>query len=188
MPSPIAHSVSGYAIARLPCFRDSILQRWLMSPLALVYSVLVASLPDLDFVPQLVTGLRFHRGPSHSLLAALLVSSFLAWALHRYQTYHCRHNPSGLPSYGILFVFTFTLYASHLLLDLLTSGGSGLPLLWPLSTHQFSSPWPLFPAVHHSRGLWDASHWVFIGAELIYATGLLMGLRYFKTSPKIRPD
>lgn len=197
MPSPIAHSVSGYAIARLAIFQSSApaspaakgkpFQRWLMTPPALLYSVLVANLPDLDFVPQLVTGIRFHRGPSHSLLAALLVSGLLAWAVQYYQNHRAHAlSQSRQSSYGALFVFTLGLYASHLLLDLLTYSGSGLPLLWPLSPHQFSSPWPIFPAVHHSRGLWDASHWVFISAELIYAAGLLLGLRHFKVGLKTK--
>ncbi len=184
MPSPIAHSVSGYALTHLPfvkarTFRSKL---WPMTPLAALYGILVSNIPDLDFVPQLLTGIRFHRGPSHSLVAALLVSSLLAWIVHRYR--QSGHRSGHQPSYRTLFTLTFGLYGSHILLDLLTSGGSGLPLLWPLSNQTFQLPFAIFPSVHHSRGLWDSSHLVFIGAELIYAACLFAGLRIFKVGSK----
>lgn len=172
MPSPIAHSVSGYVLTHLPVVKNAIPSRlWPITPAAAIYSLLVANLPDLDFVGQLLTGLQLHRGPSHSLLAALIVSGLLAWLVHRYR-------PQS--SYGILFSLTFGLYGSHLLLDLFTAGGRGIPLLWPLSSQYFQSPFALFPGVHYSRGLWDNSHLIFIGAELIYSLILLSGLQIWK--------
>ncbi|MGB7086878.1 MAG: metal-dependent hydrolase [Phormidesmis sp.] len=184
MPSPIFHSVSGYVFTRLPFVRVKVKeysrpqlpgqrpnhQRSLALPVV-VYSVVVANLPDLDFVPQIVTGIRFHRGPSHSLLLAFIISGLLSWIVHRYREQI---------SYRAVFILTFGLYASHLLLDLFTSGGTGIPLLWPLSAQAFQSPLPLFPPVHHSRGLWDLSHLVFIGAEVVYSVFLLSGCKFFK--------
>ncbi|MGI8932783.1 MAG: metal-dependent hydrolase [Phormidesmis sp.] len=172
MPSPIAHSVSGYVLTRLPIVKNIIPSRlWPITPAAALYSLFVANSPDLDFLGQLLTGLQLHRGPSHSLLAALIVSGLLAWLVHRYR-------PQS--SYGNLFSFTFGLYGSHLLLDLFTAGGRGIPLLWPLSSQYFQSPFALFPGVHYSRGLWDNSHLIFIGAELLYSLVLLSGLQIWK--------
>ena len=173
MPSPIAHSISGYAIARLPFTRPRHLPP--LPPLVSTYAVFIACCPDLDFLPQLLTGFRFHRGPSHSLFAALLVSSFLAWLLHRYR----RTISSALSklSYREIFLFTLWLYTSHLVLDLLTYGGSGIPLFWPLITQNVQLPFALFPAVHHSRGLLDPSHLIFIGAELLYSVAVVISLR-----------
>ncbi len=177
MPSPIAHSVSGYVLANLPAlkFRTGLRQIWPMISLTTLYILFVANLPDFDFIPQIVTGLRFHRGPSHSFTAALLVSALLSWLAYRYLKY--KKQPSR---YTICFALTFAIYSSHLLLDLLTHGGNGLPLLWPLSLDRFQLPFAIFPAVHHSRPLWDASHLVFISAELLYSVFLLAGLRFLK--------
>ncbi len=184
MPSPIAHSVSGYALSHLPFFKARTFRRQLrpMTPLAALYGIFVANLPDLDFLPQLLTGIRFHRGPSHSLITALVVSSLLAWGIHRYRQSSPRSGREY--SYRALFILTLGLYGSHILLDLLTSGGSGLPLLWPLSPQTFQFPFPIFPSVHHSKGLWDSSHLVFIGAELIYSVCLLGGFWIFKAGSK----
>ncbi len=173
MPSPIAHSVSGYAIANFPFLKSRTFpnQRWPALSLVTLYAVFVSSIPDLDFLPQIVTGIRFHRGPSHSFLAALLVSAFLSWLAYRYLKF--KKQPSD---YLAVFALTLAIYSSHLLLDLLTYGGNGLLLLWPLST-RFQLPFALFPSVHHSRGLWDASHLTFIAAELIYSAFLFTGLK-----------
>lgn len=179
MPSPIAHSVTGYAIATLwrSKSRRSPSWPWPIAPLATLYTVFVANFPDLDFVPQIITGLRFHRGPSHSFFAALFVSLIFSWLAHR--TLKSQQQPSH---YSAIFALTFTIYSSHLLLDLLTHGGSGLLLAWPFSNARFQLPFALFPSVHHSRGLWDASHLVFISAELLYSVCLLIGLRLFRAS------
>lgn len=187
MPSPIAHSVTGYALAHLPFIKSRTFpsRRWPMTPLATLYALFVTNLPDLDFVPQIVTGVRFHRGPSHSFLSALVVSSLLAAIVYQYRK---SSQPAGhLPAYTTLFALTFGLYSAHLLLDLLTYGGDGLPLLWPLSDQRFLFPFTPFPSVHHSRGLWDASHLVFMRAELLYSLCLLAGLWLVRSAAKSRP-
>lgn len=169
MPSPIAHSVVGYALSRLPAAKKSLPGQVLsLTPLATVYGIVISGLPDLDFLPQIVTGLRFHRGPSHSLLAGILVSTLLAIVISQVRR---RTHFSGL------FKFTFGLYSLHLFMDLFTLGGNGLPLLWPLSDRTFRAPFVLFPAVHHSRGLLDPSHITFISVELLYAVLLFVAIK-----------
>ncbi len=178
MPSPIAHSITGYLLARHPIAKKYLPRRLLsVAPIAALYGVFVSNLPDLDFLPQIVTGLRFHRGPSHSLFASLLVSGLLALIVHRIQR---------RIHYKMLFGITFGLYSAHLLMDMFTAGGSGIPLLWPLSAQSFQVPFALFPAVHHSRGLWDSSHLVFITAELLYTLVLLGAIGLTKTLTKTR--
>lgn len=171
MPSPIAHSVAGYWLARHPTAKNYLPQHLLsVVPIATLYGIFVSNLPDLDFVPQIVTGLRFHRGPSHSLLAAILVSGLLALIIH----YFWRRT-----HYKMLFGVTFGLYSAHLLMDMFTAGGSGIPLLWPIA-QSFQAPFALFPAVHHSRGLFDSSHLIFITVELLYSLILLGIIRLIK--------
>jgi len=172
MPSPIAHSVSGYVFSRLPIIRNLVPQQHLFAkPLTTLYAVFVSNLPDLDFIPQILTGLRFHRGPSHSLLAAALVSSFLAFIISR------THRQV---SYVKVLGFLASLYSLHLFMDMFTAGGNGLPLLWPLSEQFFRAPFALFPPVHHSRGLWDSSHLIFIAVELSYSLIIFSGLKLIK--------
>lgn len=186
MPSPIAHSVTGYALTRLPFLKTKLTQAQkrhkissrlsAVAPLLTVYGIFVSNIPDLDFLPQVITGLPFHRGPSHSLFVAVVISALLAWPVHKLQKQL---------GYKTIFGITLCLYGAHLFLDLFTTGGKGVPLLWPLSDVGFRAPFPLFPPVHHSRGLWDKSHIVFAIAELIYAIGLLTGLNRLKV--KTRP-
>src|SRR5690606_14734480 len=100
-------------------------------PLALAGAAL-AVLPDFD-----VIGFRFglgyasdwgHRGVTHSLLFAFIVSGLVAlvWARAR--------SPGAL-------LFLFGCMASHILLDLLTDGGQGVMLFWPLDETRWFLPW-----------------------------------------------
>ncbi|NJK38896.1 MAG: metal-dependent hydrolase [Oscillatoriales cyanobacterium RM2_1_1] len=176
MPSPIAHAVSGYVLARL-------WPRTSSSPLSLssvsiqsYYGVFVAIAADFDFLPQLLTGQDFHRGLTHTLIFALGFSLALAGLTYQKFKY----------SYQQMLLFTFGLYGSHLLLDWLTAGGQGMQLLWPLTEAYFKSPLSLFPAVHHSRGLLDLGHLVFISWELCYGLLILAGLKVWQHSRSSR--
>lgn len=135
MPSPIAHSVSGYILAKfLPQETSKYYQSrwWNWQNL---YPVFVAIFADLDFIPQLITGERFHRGLTHTLIFAVGFSLVVAWLIS-----YLRKS-----SFKQLFVFTLIIYTSHLLLDLFTAGGSGLQLLWPLTDTYFMSTISIFP-------------------------------------------
>lgn len=171
MPSPIAHSISGYLLSQgLVQDRGLFKQAFFKSPLLGLYAVAISNAPDLDFLPKLIANVDFHRGPSHSLLQALGWSLCLsAIALS------CRRS-----LFKPILILTFALYASHLVLDFFTAGGRGLPLLWPLNDLSFQSPIALFPAVHHSRGLLDSSHLIFIGFELLYSLGLVWGFNRWR--------
>jgi inner membrane protein len=95
--------------------------------------VAAAVLPDLD-----VLAFRFgvpyadqlgHRGMSHSLTFALLVAVLGALALRRWRV------PPGTSLW-----FLFVAGASHGLLDMLTTGGLGVALLWPWTAERFFAP------------------------------------------------
>ncbi|NET29238.1 metal-dependent hydrolase [Okeania sp. SIO1I7] len=159
MPSPIAHSVSGYVLAKfLPkkLSKDYASHWW---NLGNFYPVFVAIFPDFDFLPQLITGERFHRGITHTLIFAIGFSLIVGWLISYFRK----------SSFKKILLFTFIIYSSHLLLDLLTAGGSGVQLLWPLTDTFFKSTISVFPAVHHSRGVFDLSHFIFIAWELSYS-------------------
>ncbi|MBE9069022.1 metal-dependent hydrolase [Leptolyngbya cf. ectocarpi LEGE 11479] len=159
MPSPIAHAVSGYAIAKGV---NPLSRMWHVA----FYAVFVAIAADFDFIPQLVTSVNTHRGFTHSLGFALLFSGVVSAVIARRTSF--KYRPTLL--------LTLTLYGSHLLLDFLTQGGTGIPLLWPISDSHFQSTIVLFPAVHHSHGLFDSIHVRFLSFELIYTVVLLWGI------------
>jgi inner membrane protein len=92
-------------------------------------AALLPMLPDADsFWDAPYGSMLGHRGFTHSLLFALLVSFAAAMLL--------RHRLSYVP----LVVFFFIIIGSHGVLDAFTDGGFGIPLLWPFSSHRFG-PW-----------------------------------------------
>jgi len=91
-------------------------------------------LPDLDVV-GFYLGIPYgsplgHRGLSHSLLFAVLMSLLAAVAA------------SGLlaVSWWLLWLCFFAALVSHTLLDALTDGGLGVALFWPLNRRRYFFP------------------------------------------------
>lgn len=165
MPSPIAHSTSGYIISRLLPIRTN--KYWRNHKISqLLFVVLAANAADFDFIPQIITGEKYHRGFTHSLAFSLifsLISGLIAsWYDKRLL----------FP----IFLLSLLVYDSHLLLDFFTtSGGDGIELFWPFKDTFVKSPWEIFPPVHWSRGILDYSHLHFIGFESCYSI-LLYGI------------
>ena len=166
MPSPIAHAVSGYAIAK-GLESPKVHRLW---PLAL-YAIFVAIAADFDFIPQIMVGIDSHRGFTHSISFSVVFSLVLSRLASRRIALN----------YIKIFGLTLIIYCSHLVLDFFTQGGSGIPLLWPISNHTFQSAISIFPAVHHSHGLYDSIHLRFLGFELSYTVILLWSLSQWKT-------
>lgn len=114
----------------------------------------LALVPDLD-----VIAFRFgvpyadpfgHRGASHSLFAAVVVGALLAVPLAR--ATQARTGATALAAIAAL--------ASHGVLDMLTDGGLGAALLWPLDDGRLFFPWRPLPVAPiglgflSPRGLW----------------------------------
>jgi membrane-bound metal-dependent hydrolase YbcI (DUF457 family) len=83
-------------------------------PILLVLSLL----PDIDIVYDLMTGSNLHRGPTHSIVAAIIIFTPL------------------LIIYGKKAIPYFLALISHSLIGDFLIGG-GLQLLWPFSTTQY---------------------------------------------------
>jgi len=139
MCTPVGHSLAGmaifYATGNKPAKEDIRRLGWF---------ILLANLPDFDFIPGILLGEpgRYHHGISHSIGMGLIV--FLLawwWASARF----ARNR--------ITIAFTaFALVGSHLLLDWLTwdppgTNGQGVPLLWPWSDEYYLAPVTIFPRV-----------------------------------------
>jgi hypothetical protein len=136
MPSPVGHALGGISAAWLLVPREARRRDPLRA------AVIVAALgvaPDLDLVAHA------HRGPTHSIGAAILVG-LVVFAI----VGNLRWSVAAAAAWG-----------SHVLLDWLgtdTRPPFGLMALWPWSQRYFESPLHLFPAV--SRRYWLGEFWI----------------------------
>jgi membrane-bound metal-dependent hydrolase YbcI (DUF457 family) len=141
MASPIAHSFAGlwtsFALERRS--KTSLTVSWRQCVPRLAVLVLLANAPDLD----LFLGNAMHRGFTHSLTVAVLISLVLACAWRI------------APDFWESTILYFTAYSSHLLIDFFTGTkigwtdtGFGMPLFWPWSK-TFSAPLILSFGIHH---------------------------------------
>lgn len=101
---------------------------------ALAAGLLASVVPDFDGIAFYLgiasSGMAGHRGLTHTLLFALLFGLLGYWRAPRW-------GMSRMAGYAWIMLCTL----SHPLLDMLTNGGAGIALLWPLdSVHRFF-PW-----------------------------------------------
>ncbi|MGK5023349.1 metal-dependent hydrolase [Janthinobacterium sp. RB2R34] len=126
MPSIISHAV-------VPLAAGLALGSKTIPPQLLLLGMAVAMLPDAD-VLGFHLGVPYahylgHRGITHSLLFALLLG-VLAWTFARQLRASRQH----------AFFFILFATASHPLLDMLTNGGLGVALFWPISDERLFFP------------------------------------------------
>lgn len=96
----------------------------------LAAAILASVLPDLDLI-GLRMGIPYddafgHRGASHSIFAAVffgIIAAIFSRQLHSTKL--------------IAFVLVTVAGASHAVLDMLTNGGGGVALLWPLTEQRY---------------------------------------------------
>ena len=149
MPLPLGHAVVGYAVtaASRVQFRRQALT-------AILFSTVVANLPDLDFLPGALanTPVLYHRTVGHTVPAAILCALVVGAVLTRFG-----------PRFWEITTLAALIYASHLLADMVNLGGDniGVQILWPLSDNWFSiqtpfsgteREWLVFQRGHDSAG------------------------------------
>lgn len=99
-----------------------------------LWMAILAAAPDLDVVMH--TFVRYenawgHRGAFHSIALYLLGAALIALVWR--------------PRRSFVFAAAFLALLSHSLLDMLTDGGLGVGLFWPLSNERFFFPWQPIP-------------------------------------------
>ena len=104
-----------------------------LPPRLLVAGVLASVVPDLD-VLAFRLGVPYdaswgHRGATHSIAFALLLGLVALLFASRV-----------LARRSVAFSFVALAAASHGLLDMLTNGGRGVALFWPVTTERFFFP------------------------------------------------
>ncbi|HVF50292.1 MAG TPA: metal-dependent hydrolase [Pyrinomonadaceae bacterium] len=124
MPLPVAHGLVGASI--VAALHPAPARR---RYLPLVAGALLANAADSDFLLVFTLHSRaWHRGPTHSLIFALVVCLLLALASGK------RRLREAL-AYGLA-------YASHAFLDYATTKhGGGVELLWPFSNGRLMLGW-----------------------------------------------
>src|SRR5919204_5929166 len=146
MASPVAHSFAGFwsFLVFAEHMKVRLCEQWRRYMAQLCLLVFVANLADLDFLPELLFHRDYHRGFSHSLLAAILASLTLTWLW------------KITDRFWSSFAIYFTAYGSHLLIDFFTGmylgwnhNGAGIPLFWPWPTNDLSSRLILIYGVSH---------------------------------------
>ncbi len=125
MPLPVAHGLLGASI--VAALHPQPTQRFSSVPLFI--GALLANAADVDFLLVFVAHSKsWHRGPTHSIVFALLACLFVALLFGK------RRLREAL-AYGLAF-------ASHGILDYVTSKeGGGVELLWPFSAKRMALGW-----------------------------------------------
>jgi inner membrane protein len=139
MATPLGHALTGYVVYQF-------LQQGKehnQNDLAML-SILMATVPDLDFVPGVLSNKpsQHHRGASHSLSFALASSLVVAIMFSEKKK-----------TFWTVLGLSFISYVSHLIMDFFgprKTPFSGIPLFWPVSKTLFLSPLPLFMGAYHA--------------------------------------
>jgi len=130
MASIITHSVVALAAGKTLTSKQLGWRFW-------VLSLCCSWLPDTDAIGYWM-GVPYadfwgHRGFSHSLLFAAIVSGIIV---------SCGiADPKWMISRWVLWCYFFLVTASHGLLDAITDGGLGVALLSPFDTNRYFFPW-----------------------------------------------
>lgn len=147
----LAHLAIGAAAGRLAAGRRHLGASALCAALSL--------LPDAD-VLAFELGIPYHhplghRGATHSILFAVVCGG-LAWAVARLRR-------GEAARWGLVVGLTVL---SHPLLDMLTTGGLGVALGWPLSDARVFFPWRVIPVAPLGMGMLSPRGLYVVLAEL----------------------
>ncbi len=172
--TPFGHLAIGTAWALVVAERPAP-PRWL------ILGAACAAAADLDFLPGLFVGdpARFHHGASHSVVAAIGLSSLVLWAWRQL----------GPISWRAVLLVSGA-FASHLAADFSTHDPGtrqGLPLAWPFSSARLLAPTWLVPAVMRTwPPTWDwlgHTAWLVL-TEVALALPLVVGAWLYADRPR----
>ncbi len=155
MPSPVGHTLAALAICRLWNHSRSPIHPDWRSTIAIVVA---ANLPDIDALSYFLgersstNGWLVHRGPLHSLGAALILGALVFVVLQR-----------GGMRFAVRWAGILgSVYASHVLLDYFNADPGaprGVPMFWPISGSYHISPVTIFLNIEwRDRSTWITWH------------------------------
>lgn len=163
MPSPIAHSATGFVISRIATRMGTPTLSSVNPHAVILVAVGLSLLPDLDSVLGLLLGDfgRYHNNASHSLfvgLAIAVVVGLLAVS-------------SGRAGFLQGFFVALACFQLHVIMDFFTVG-RGVMAFWPLTAQRFSSPLPLFYGLRWSDGWFSQRHLWTVLTEVPFAVAI----------------
>jgi inner membrane protein len=146
MSTPLGHIAAGAAIYFSYSRLRSPHTLW-----ALPCFILLAILPDFDYLTIWFFGIRQEPRVTHGVLFCVL-SGIVAWLLtRRFQQNTVTARPLGIGGFILAPL-------SHLVLDF-SVGAHTLPIFWPFPHGELMSPLPLLPSVVHARSIADLALW-----------------------------
>lgn len=146
MSTPLGHFAAGTAIYFSYSRLRSRHTMW-----ALPCFVLLAMLPDADYLTIWMFGIGQEPRVTHSLLFCVLAGT-VAWHLRR------SLHTDTLTSRPLSFAGFLLAPLSHLALDFLV-GTHTVPIFWPLPNGELMSPLALLPSVIHAHSLVNFKLW-----------------------------
>jgi inner membrane protein len=181
MASAFSHALVAMAMGKLS-------RHPVMDGRALLLGALCAVLPDIDVVgfgygiPY--NSLWGHRGLTHSLLFAVLLSASLVAFCYR------RESRMVMAGMGLYF---FMAGASHGVLDALTDGGLGVAFFSPFHTTRYFFPVrPVAVSPIGIREFFNEQGLHVLGSELIWiwlpTAALFLAIRSLKQAATVRQD
>jgi len=131
MATAVTHAVVAFALGKTFTQKEMPLKFWL-------FSLFCSILPDAD-VLSFFFGWRYgdilgHRGFSHSLFFALLLSLLVLFA-------GFKEFPKFSKPWWGLWLFFFSLTSTHGFLDAMTNGGLGVAFFSPFMETRYFFPW-----------------------------------------------
>jgi inner membrane protein len=160
MPSAFTHIFAAGALGKMYTLEKMPMRFW-------VLSLLCAVLPDIDIIGYYYFGIKYnsmfgHRGFSHSLLFALLLSLFVVLlafpAIQRFSK----------KWWGLL-AFFFLVTASHGFLDSMTDKGMGVGFFIPFDDTRYFMPWrPIYASPMKIARFFSKSGIEVLTAEIIW--------------------
>src|ERR1051325_5252994 len=173
MPSAFTHAVAAVALGRVYTKPKPPLRFWILSAAC-------AIAPDLDVMCRRFgidySDMLGHRGLTHSLLFALVLSALVVLVAFR--------KPIEGIGRGKLFLSFFLATASHGVLDAMVDGTLGVAFFAPFSAARFFLPWrpivssPVGWSFFSASGLATISNefvWVWIPSILVIVAPWLRG-------------
>jgi len=165
MSSFVGHSLAGMSVALAIGVNQTGRKR---RGLVIIVAAL-AVLPDIDVLVYLTfgaLGMTPHRGLTHTLLFATMISSALAAISRSY--------------FAMTFCRAFLLFTgvmlSHLLLDYLMGCGPAVPFFWPLSNHGYLFPYKVAPTAYYGLSATELISLLFYPPAII---GILLEVLIF---------
>jgi membrane-bound metal-dependent hydrolase YbcI (DUF457 family) len=172
MPLPLGHSAIGFATHCLISKNTTSVNRWKLA----IFIIILSNLPDIDVLFGLIlqgNGSAFHRGPTHSILFALI----MGFAVSKFSKL-CSQIPV------ISFKICFFLILSHVVADYFLTN-SPVSSFWPLDVSWSTGNYGWIQVLHtvFFNAMEDAG--IVIICSIVILVIMILRRLYFSSKAKL---